>query len=94
MCIEHLYDECCSSCDHINYVDCDAGADAHGGDDDDVRCSMSLRVYDEWWRGGGGMIRAFATASQHQQIQNEWEDHRGGGEALGCARKKLKEAFP
>ena len=55
---------------------------------------MSLRVYDEWWRGGGGMIRAFATASQHQQIQNEWEDQRGGGEALGCARKKLKEAFP
>ena len=55
---------------------------------------MSLRVYDEWWRGGGGMIRAFATASQHQQIQNEWEDHRGVGEALGFARKKLKEAFP
>ena len=78
-----------------NYVDCDAGADAHADDnDDDVRCSMSLRVYDEWWRGGGGMIRAFATASQHQQIQNEWEDHRGVGEALGCARKKLKEAFP
>ena len=54
MCIEHLYDECCSSCDHINYVDCDAGADAHDADDDDVRCSMSLRVYDERWRGGGG----------------------------------------
>ena len=54
---------------------------------------MSLRVYDEWWRGGGGMIRAFATASQHQQIQNEWEDHRGVGEALGCARKKVKRSI-
>ena len=70
-----------------NYVDCDAGADAHDADDDDVRCSMSLRVYDEWWRGGGGMIRAFATASQHQQIQNEWEDQRGVGEALGVLEK-------
>ena len=70
-----------------NYIDRDAGADAHGGDDDDVRCSMSLRVYDEWWRGGGGMIRAFATASQHQQIQNEWEDQRGVGEALGVLEK-------
>ena len=35
----------------------------------DERCSMSLRVYDERRRG---MIRQFATASPHQQIQNEW----------------------
>ena len=24
------------------------------------------------------MIRPFATASRHQQIQNEWEAHEGG----------------